>query len=146
LFYIFLFLFLAAPHSLFLPPPSLRTSGEKPKKPKRIIKQRQSLAEKQPGTTIFPMARVKRIIKADKELDMMTGEACFMVAVATVCLALPLPPAATLILEVAIFDSHGRVSLSVLPAFSTRFEFVLTSSGILHQAFYGRRIYEGEAG
>ncbi|ORX39435.1 histone-fold-containing protein [Kockovaella imperatae] len=52
-------------------------------KKKRVIKQRQSLAEKQQGTTIFPISRVKKIIKADKELDMMTGEACFMIAVAT---------------------------------------------------------------
>ena len=53
-------------------------------KKKRITKQRQSLAEKERGTTIFPMARIKRIIKADKELDMMSNEACFMIAVATV--------------------------------------------------------------
>ena len=61
-------------------------------KKKRIIKQRQSLAEKQPGTTIFPISRIKRIIKADKELDMMTGEASFVVAVATVCLLLHVTP------------------------------------------------------
>lgn len=54
-------------------------------KPKRQPKQRQSLAEKQPGTTIFPISRVKKIIKADKELDMMSNEAAFMVAVAAVC-------------------------------------------------------------
>jgi hypothetical protein len=66
-----------APHPLPLP--------DQPKKPiKRPIKQRQSLAEKQPGTTLFPISRVKRIIKADKDLDMMTGEACFMISVATV--------------------------------------------------------------
>ena len=58
-------------------------TGPKQKK-KRVTKQRQSLAEKQIGTTIFPISRVKRIIKADAELDMMTGEACFMVAVAAV--------------------------------------------------------------
>jgi hypothetical protein len=59
--------------------------ADQPKKPvKRPIKQRQSLAEKQPGTTLFPISRVKRIIKADKDLDMMTGEACFMISVATV--------------------------------------------------------------
>ncbi|WWD19832.1 hypothetical protein CI109_104299 [Kwoniella shandongensis] len=52
-------------------------------KPKRIIKQRQSLAEKQPGTTIFPLSRIKRIVKADKDLDTMSSEAVFMVAVAT---------------------------------------------------------------
>ncbi|CAD6563819.1 MAG: hypothetical protein TREMPRED_001391 [Tremellales sp. Tagirdzhanova-0007] len=56
---------------------------EEPKqKKKRVTKQRQSLSEKQIGTTIFPISRIKRIIKADEELDMMTGEACFMVAVA----------------------------------------------------------------
>ncbi|KAL7424417.1 hypothetical protein Q5752_000099 [Cryptotrichosporon argae] len=54
-----------------------------PVKKKRIIKARQSLAEKASGTTLFPLSRIKRIIKADKELDMMTGEATFLVAVAT---------------------------------------------------------------
>ena len=53
-------------------------------KPKRIIKQRQSLSEKQTGTTIFPISRIKKICKADKDLDMMTSEATFMVSVATV--------------------------------------------------------------
>jgi hypothetical protein len=53
-------------------------------KPKRVIKQRQSLAEKQLGTTIFPIARVKRIIKADKELDNLSSEAVFIIAVTTV--------------------------------------------------------------
>ncbi|WVR09584.1 hypothetical protein IAU60_006654 [Kwoniella sp. DSM 27419] len=52
-------------------------------KAKRTIKQRQSLAEKQPGTTIFPMSRIKRIVKADKDLENMSNEAVFLVAVAT---------------------------------------------------------------
>lgn len=55
-----------------------------PQKKKRIIKSRQSLAEKKIGTTLFPISRIKRIIKADKELDMMSAEATFLVAVATV--------------------------------------------------------------
>ncbi|WWC95185.1 hypothetical protein V866_002040 [Kwoniella sp. B9012] len=50
---------------------------------KKITKQRQSLAEKQLGTTIFPISRVKKIIKADKELDNMSSEAVFMISVAT---------------------------------------------------------------
>ncbi|WRT70029.1 uncharacterized protein IL334_007022 [Kwoniella shivajii] len=54
---------------------------EKPKK--KISKQRQSLAEKQLGTTIFPLSRIKKIIKADKELENMSSEATFMIAVAT---------------------------------------------------------------
>ncbi|WOO81510.1 Putative transcription factor [Vanrija pseudolonga] len=57
--------------------------GERPQKKKRIIKSRQSLAEKKIGTTLFPISRIKRIIKADKELDMMSAEATFLVAVAT---------------------------------------------------------------
>jgi DNA polymerase epsilon subunit 4 len=48
-----------------------------------VTKARQSLAEKSKGTTIFPLARIKRIIKADKDLDMMSSEATFLVAVAT---------------------------------------------------------------
>lgn len=55
-------------------------------KVKRVIKSRQSLAEKQPGTTIFPISRVKRIIKADKEVDVMSTEATFLIAAATVSL------------------------------------------------------------
>ncbi|WVQ94891.1 hypothetical protein IAU59_001977 [Kwoniella sp. CBS 9459] len=46
-------------------------------------KPRQSLAEKQLGTTLFPISRVKRIVKADKDLENMSNEAVFMVAVAT---------------------------------------------------------------
>ena len=59
------------------------TPGKK-EKPKRIIKQRQSIAERPRGTTMFPISRVKKIIKADGELDMMTSEATFLIAVATV--------------------------------------------------------------
>lgn len=63
-------------------------SGSGAKKParKRIIKQRQSLAEKQPGTTMFPAARVKKIVKADRDIDIMSSEAVFMVSVAAVSL------------------------------------------------------------
>ncbi|XAO26231.1 hypothetical protein I312_105065 [Cryptococcus bacillisporus CA1280] len=58
--------------------------GPGAKKParKRIIKQRQSLAEKQPGTTMFPVTRVKKIVKADRDIDIMSSEAVFMVSVA----------------------------------------------------------------
>jgi len=66
------------------PTPSLdKLTPGGPAKKKRVTKSRQSLAEKAKGTTIFPLARVKRIIKADKELDMMSSEATFLVAVAT---------------------------------------------------------------
>ncbi|WWC91910.1 uncharacterized protein L201_006862 [Kwoniella dendrophila CBS 6074] len=50
---------------------------------KKITKQRQSLAEKQLGTTIFPISRMKKIIKADKDLDNLSNEAVFMISVAT---------------------------------------------------------------
>jgi DNA polymerase epsilon subunit 4 len=59
-------------------------------KPKRVIKQRQSLSEKQTGTTIFPISRIKKICKADKDLDILTSEATFMVSVATVSSTLQL--------------------------------------------------------
>lgn len=66
----------------------LRLEVEDPQAPKekkkRIIKSRQSLSEKPSGTTIFPISRIKKITRADKELDMMTSEATFMVSVATV--------------------------------------------------------------
>ena len=54
------------------------------KKTRKPIRSRQSLSEKQPGTTLFPMARVKKLIKADRDLDAMSTEATFMIAVATV--------------------------------------------------------------
>ncbi|KGB76544.1 DNA polymerase epsilon p12 subunit [Cryptococcus deuterogattii 99/473] len=57
-------------------------SGAKKPARKRIIKQRQSLAEKQPGTTMFPVTRVKKIVKADRDIDIMSSEAVFMVSVA----------------------------------------------------------------
>ena len=60
------------------------TSIAASKKAKRPIKSRQSLAEKQAGTTLFPMARVKKLIKADRDLENMSSEATFMIAVATV--------------------------------------------------------------
>ncbi|KAK1922238.1 histone-fold-containing protein [Papiliotrema laurentii] len=65
-----------------LPGVSADCLGSKQKQ-KRVIKQRVSLMEKQRGTTVFPIARIRKIIKADKDLDMMTGEAVFMIAVAT---------------------------------------------------------------
>lgn len=63
-----------------------------PAKKKRVIKSRQSLAEKKTGTTMFPIARVKRIIKADKDLDMMSSEATFLISVATVSSPVVLSP------------------------------------------------------
>ncbi|KAK4683645.1 DNA polymerase epsilon subunit 4, partial [Tremellales sp. Uapishka_1] len=59
----------------------LEEEGSK-KKQKRIFKSRQSLAEKQVGTTIFPVSRVKKIAKADRDIDLMTPEATFMLSVA----------------------------------------------------------------
>ncbi|BEI82840.1 hypothetical protein CcaverHIS002_0307080 [Cutaneotrichosporon cavernicola] len=68
-------------------PPAERSEDgaevDAPVKKKRIIKSRQSLAEKEVGTTMFPIARVKRIIKSDKDLDMMSAEATFLISVAT---------------------------------------------------------------
>lgn len=37
-----------------------------------------------PGTTLLPLARVQKIIKADKEMATTTKEAVFLIAVATV--------------------------------------------------------------
>ena len=92
--------------------------GSAPKgKQRRVIKQRQSLAEKERGTTLFPLSRIKRIIKADKELEMMTNEACFMISVATV----GAPP----------------MELCAEPD---------ELAGILHQAFHGGRVHESEVG
>jgi hypothetical protein len=65
-------------------PTHVDTGGPSKKKVKRVIKQRQSLAEKERGTLVFPMSRIKKIVRADDELSMMSTEACFLVGVATV--------------------------------------------------------------
>lgn len=85
-------------------------------KKKRIIKSRQSLAEKEVGTTMFPIARVKRIIKADKDLDMMSSEATFLISVATV------RPT-----QLECLDNRKL------------------TSGIFHQALYGGGVHQGAA-
>jgi hypothetical protein len=41
-------------------------------------------AERIPGHTILPIARIKRVIKEDKEISLINGEATFCVAAATV--------------------------------------------------------------
>lgn len=40
-----------------------------------------------PGTTTLPVARVQRIVKADKEIQMMNKESIFLLSVATVSVA-----------------------------------------------------------
>lgn len=39
----------------------------------------------QKGTTVFPMARVSKIIKADSAVDICSKEATFLISAATVC-------------------------------------------------------------
>jgi len=41
--------------------------------------------ERAPGTTLLPLSRVQKIMKADKELGAAGKEAVFLIAVATVC-------------------------------------------------------------
>lgn len=44
-----------------------------------------SKVERAAGTTFLPIARVKRIIKEDKDVSLINAEATFCVAYATVC-------------------------------------------------------------
>jgi hypothetical protein len=104
---------------------------EPKQKKKRIIKQRQSLAEKERGTTIFPTARIKKIIKADKELEMMTAEAVFMIAVTTVSLASS-RFASRQLLATATREGHDQVLISRV--------------GILHQTLHGGRLDQSTDG
>ena len=39
----------------------------------------------QKGTTVFPLARVSKIIKADSAVDICSKEATFLISAATVC-------------------------------------------------------------
>ncbi len=66
---------------------------------------------------------MKRIIKADKELDMMTSEASFMVAVATVGEAFP-----RYLVQVEV---GGVLTVGI---------------GVLYQAIHGGGVYQGEVG
>ncbi|KAI9282670.1 histone-fold-containing protein [Sporodiniella umbellata] len=56
------------------------------------------MAERAPGSTAFPVARIKRLIKEDKEIAMISSEATFCIAVAT-----------ELFLEHFIKESHMNV-------------------------------------
>lgn len=40
----------------------------------------------QKGTTVFPLARISKIIKADSAVDICSKEATFLISIATVCL------------------------------------------------------------
>ena len=40
----------------------------------------------QKGTTVFPLARVSKIIKADSAVDICSKEATFLISAATVCM------------------------------------------------------------
>ncbi|OMH84594.1 putative transcription factor [Zancudomyces culisetae] len=37
----------------------------------------------EPGTTVFPVQRVRRIIKTDREVELVTGESVFLISKAT---------------------------------------------------------------
>lgn len=55
-------------------------SAPRPKKPATA-----SGAASTPGTSAFPISRVAKIVKADKEIAMCQKEAIFLMSVATVC-------------------------------------------------------------
>jgi len=42
--------------------------------------------ERTPGTTMLPLARIKRVIKEDKDVSLINAEATFCIAYATVTL------------------------------------------------------------
>lgn len=44
------------------------------------------IAERVPGQTMLPLARIKRVIKEDKDVSLINAEATFCIAYATVCL------------------------------------------------------------
>lgn len=46
--------------------------------------------ERTPGTTMLPLARIKRVIKEDKDVSLINAEATFCIAYATVSLILGL--------------------------------------------------------
>lgn len=43
-----------------------------------------TVTERVPGTTILPLARIKRVIKEDKDVSLINAEATFCIAYATV--------------------------------------------------------------
>lgn len=48
-----------------------------------------TVTERVPGTTILPLARIKRVIKEDKDVSLINAEATFCIAYATVCSLTP---------------------------------------------------------
>ena len=60
------------------PPPAAEVAGGAPaaKKPRPSV-------VRQPGTSILPTARVQRIIKADRDVDICSREATFLISAAT---------------------------------------------------------------
>ncbi|KAG9019884.1 hypothetical protein FRB90_000014 [Tulasnella sp. 427] len=67
------------------PAPSNKRSrpGNAPKKPVDGASLSGPGTDRVPGTTLLPLARVQKIIKADKEMATTTKEAVFLIAVAT---------------------------------------------------------------
>jgi DNA polymerase epsilon subunit 4 len=43
-----------------------------------------TVPERVPGTTMLPLARIKRVIKEDKDVSLINAEATFCIAYATV--------------------------------------------------------------
>ena len=46
--------------------------------------QPKAIQERVPGTTMLPLARIKRVIKEDKDVSLINAEATFCIAYATV--------------------------------------------------------------
>ncbi|RUS27172.1 hypothetical protein BC938DRAFT_483625 [Jimgerdemannia flammicorona] len=81
-----------------------------------------------PGTTQLPIARVKRIIKEDKEVSLINAEATFLVAVATVSRV----GGALWEVEVQRFELKARFSLTAFPV-----------NGLLQELFMEYLVSEG---
>lgn len=50
--------------------------------------QKSTVMERVPGTTMLPLARIKRVIKEDKDVSLINAEATFCIAYATVSFSL----------------------------------------------------------
>jgi len=51
--------------------------------PKKKRERKEQPAERQPGKTLFPISKVQKIIKADKDIPIIAKEATYLISVAT---------------------------------------------------------------
>jgi len=66
-----------------LEPGNLQEDGVVAPQQKRKKPEKKEVLVREPGKTLFPMSRVQKIIKADKEIPIIAKDATFLISIAT---------------------------------------------------------------